>query len=312
MADEEIIELQEEPTIEPTQEPTEPPTIEPFVIPNIYRYSKDTKEYIGSQPADRNPAESNIKGQFVPLVPANATLLEPPAVEENQIQVYSRTVEPHEEPYEVIDEETGDKLYAYKEVNNVIEVWNIESDYRKNFLKVDNDLNVYPITSIGEQEDFIIVEKATGEDIQADKNRYKIVDGEIVKKSQEEYNAERLSNLRKEKEFENAQKAKQAVEQGYVEFKDAQFETNAQTVGDLTATMLLMQSTGLEVYSWLSRDDKVVELSVEDFGTLGSLIAGFKNTIWNDKYLTYKNAIAKAKTLTELKKVVIDYGTETE
>lgn len=300
MRDEEIIELQEE------------PTAEPFVIPSIYRYSKDTKEYTGLQQADKNPAESISQGKFVPLVPANATLLEVPEYGENEIPVYSRTVETHEEPYEVIDPETGENHTEYKTVTEIIENWNIEADYRKNFVKVDNDLNVSAIDTIGEQEGYIIVDKETGADIQADKNWYKIVDGEIVKKSQEEYESEQLPKLKSLKSLENTQKAKQAVEQGYVEFKDAQFETNAQTVGDLTATMLLMQSTGLETYSWLSRDDKVVELTLEDFGTLGGLIARYKNTVWNDKYLTYKNAITKAKTLKALEKVVIDYETTTD
>ena len=121
------------------------------------------------------------------------------------------------------------------------------------------------------------------------------------------YEQEQLAKLKSLKSLENAQKAKLAVENGYVEFKNAQFETNAQTVGDLTATMLLMSQTGAQTYDWLSRDDKVVELSLEDFGTLGSLIANYKNAVWNVKYLAFKNAINKAKTLKAIEKIVIDY-----
>lgn len=113
--------------------------------------------------------------------------------------------------------------------------------------------------------------------------------------------------LRAKLNEENTTKAKEAVEQGYVEFKEAQFETNAQTVGDLTATMLLMQASGLETYQWLSKDDKVVELSLEDFGTLGGLIAGFKAHIWSEEYLTYKQQIAQAQTYEDLKEIVIEY-----
>ncbi len=111
---------------------------------------------------------------------------------------------------------------------------------------------------------------------------------------------------------ENTTKAKEAVENGYVEYKDAEFETNAQTVGDLTATMLLMQATGLETYNWLSRDDKVVTLTLEDFGILGGLIAGFKNTIWSVKYLHYKGLIEQAETVAELDEIIIDYNVEIE
>lgn len=194
MENEELI-LNED--IEPTPEP------EPFVIPLIYNYKADTKEFTGViEQADKDNAKSAQVGHFVPMVHANATLLEPPMVEENQIQVYSKTVETHEEPYEVIDPETGEKHTEYKTVEEVIENWNIEADYRKNFLKVDNDLNVTEITTIGEQEGYIIVDKATGEDIKANKGWYKIVDGEIVKKSQDEYEKEQSD--RREAEFNKA------------------------------------------------------------------------------------------------------------
>lgn len=122
-----------------------------------------------------------------------------------------------------------------------------------------------------------------------------------------DYPAEQLERAKNAKNNENVSKAKAAVENGFITFKNAEFETNAQTVGDLTATMLLMQSSGLETYTWLSKDDKAVELTVEDFGTLGGLIAQFKNTVWNDKYLAYKAAIKKAKTVAAVEKVVIDY-----
>lgn len=186
MEDKELIE-----EIEPTYEP------EPFVIPYIYKYSDKTKEYIGLAEADKDPAESRIKGHFIPLVPAYATLLEPPTVEENQIQIYSKTIETHEEPYEVINPETGESHTEYKTGTTVIENWNIEPDYRKNFVKVDNDLNVSEIDTIGEQEGYIIVDKETGEDIQADKGWYKIVDGEIVKKSEKEYEQDQAEKERK-------------------------------------------------------------------------------------------------------------------
>lgn len=194
MENEEILINDTEPTVEPTPEQ--------FVIPYVYNYSAETKEYIGQQQADKDPAESLAKGKFIPLVPANATLLQPPTVEENQIQIYSKTIETHQEPYEVIDPETGESHTEYKTVPTVIENWNIEADYRKNFVKVDNNLNVSEITTIGEQTGYIVVTKEIGEDIQADKNWYKIVDGEIVKKSQEEYDKEQAE--KREQAFKQA------------------------------------------------------------------------------------------------------------
>ena len=71
--------------------------------------------------------------------------------------------------------------------------------------------------------------------------------------------------------------------------------------------MLMLQASGQESYEWLSRDDKEVELTVEDFVTLGGLIATYKNTVWNDKYVGYKDAIKKAKTAEKVNEIVIDY-----
>ena len=135
----------------------------------------------------------------------------------------------------------------------------------------------------------------------------------------ESYIAEKLKIKRVEKHAENTQKAKQAVENGYVTYKEAQFETNAQTVGDLTATMLMLQNERAEAeslaesktdisYTWLSKDDKAVELTVEDFVTLGNLIAQYKNKVWNEKYLEYKTAIENAQTIEELNEIELDYG----
>lgn len=121
------------------------------------------------------------------------------------------------------------------------------------------------------------------------------------------YNAEQLAKAKENKNIENTQKAKAAVENGYVEYKNAQFETNAQTVGDLTATMLLMQASGIESYEWLSKDDKVITLTLADFGILGGLIAGYKAHIWNEEYLTYKEQIEAAQSVQEVEAIEIRY-----
>lgn len=118
---------------------------------------------------------------------------------------------------------------------------------------------------------------------------------------------QKLAEAKSKKQAENTTKAKQAVENGHVVFKNAEFETNAQTVGDLTATMLLMQASGLETYLWLSKDDQSISLSIEDFGTLGGLIAEFKNTIWQEKYIAYKTQIEQAETIAAVENIVIEY-----
>lgn len=122
-----------------------------------------------------------------------------------------------------------------------------------------------------------------------------------------DYDNQKLQTVKYYKSLENTMKAKSAVENGYVEFKNAQFETNAQTVGDLTATMLLMQASGIDNYEWLSKDDKVITLSLADFGILGGLIAGYKAHIWNEEYLNYKQQINDAETVEEVEAIEIIY-----
>lgn len=195
-----------------------------------------------------------------------------------------------------------------------------------------------------------------------------------------------LLEEKNKKHEENTRLAKLAVENGHVIFKDAKFETNAQTVGDLTATMLLMQTqqtlkqvqgdttngatvstssanisetddlseqvqqavilsdsevsntddvaqdssatpqnddlispqnedstspqnadVGELTYLWLSKDDKVVGLTLADFGILGALIADFKNSVWQEKYITYKVAIEQAETFESLADIELEY-----
>lgn len=47
----------------------------------VYICDKNTKEFLYSEEAVADPLETEIKGEFVPLIPANATLKEPPQKE---------------------------------------------------------------------------------------------------------------------------------------------------------------------------------------------------------------------------------------
>lgn len=142
------------------------------------------------------------------------------------------------------------------------------------------------------------------------RNGYEIVETETSLDAMGKSNEEILVDLKQSKLNENTDKAKKAIEDGYVIFKDAQFETNSQTVGDLTATMLMLGDE--DIYYWLSKDDKVVELNKLDFIELGKLIAGYKNSVWNIKYIYYKEQIEQATEIYELDDIIIDYTSNTE
>ena len=155
---------------------------------------------------------------------------------------------------------------------------------------------------------YIVVKQDIGNLVIAEENYYicyedNITDGTV----NPDFEADKIDNLRSQLNTDNTEKAKACIENGFVEYKNAQFETNAQTVGDLTATMLIMQASGIESYEWLSKDDKVVVLTLADFGILGGLIAGYKAHVWNDEYIGYKTQIENAQTLEELEAIEIIY-----
>ena len=168
------------------------------------------------------------------------------------------------------------------------------------FIAKNNDL----IVLVTETKEELLEKIGFGyytEIVEADEQYVLLSSGNYVLES------EALEITKEQKQKENTALAKNAVENGYVNFKSAQFETNAQTVGDLTASMLLVQQAGLESYSWLTKDDKVVELTLEDFGTLGGLIAQYKAGVWNGNYLNFKEQIENAETLEELEEIELDY-----
>lgn len=139
----------------------------------IYNYKEDTKEYLNSIEAYEDPEASRRQGKFIPMMPANSTLLAPPDYNpQNQIPVF----------------EDGQ--------------WVIKADYRKNYKKVTDDFITEYIKDIGEIADGCVVTKELVEEIDKNPDRFKIENGEVIRKSDEEYAAfeaerekERIANL---------------------------------------------------------------------------------------------------------------------
>lgn len=139
----------------------------------IYNYKEDTKEYLNSIEAYEDPEASRRQGKFIPMMPANSTLLAPSDYDpQNQIPVF----------------EDGQ--------------WVIKADYRKNYKKVTDDFITEYIKDIGEIADGCVVTKELAEEIDKNPDRFKIENGEVIRKSDEEYAAfeterekERIANL---------------------------------------------------------------------------------------------------------------------
>lgn len=139
----------------------------------IYNYDKETKAYLNSIEAYEDPEASRRQGKFIPMMPANSTLLAPPDYDpQNQIPVF----------------EDGQ--------------WVIKADYRKNYKKVTDDFITEYIKDIGEIADGYVVTKELADEIDKNPDMFKIENGKVLKKSDEEYaefeaerEKERIANL---------------------------------------------------------------------------------------------------------------------
>lgn len=138
---------------------------------NLYNYDKNTKEYLSTTIASADPMETKIKGEFVPLVPAYATLLEPPTTDKNEVAIFNG------------------------------EAWEIKKDFRVSHKICDENFNIKDITEIGEIEENYLVSAEMAELIKENPNNFKIQNEEIAQKTEEEYQ-EFLNNKIKKEETE--------------------------------------------------------------------------------------------------------------
>lgn len=131
----------------------------------IYHYDKSTKEFTFAAEAEANPEETKIKGEFVPLIPACATTIEPPEIKENEAAVF----------------------------NIEINKWDIKPDYRKNF-KICNEnqgvLTAQDIKEIGEINEGYLVLNEIAELIKSNPQHFKINNGKVLEKTEAEIEAE--------------------------------------------------------------------------------------------------------------------------
>lgn len=138
---------------------------------NLYNYDKNTKEYLSTTLASADPMETKIRGEFVPLIPACATLIEPPKTGENEVAIFNG------------------------------KAWEIKKDFRVSHKICDENFNIKDITEIGEIEEKYLVTADMAKLIKENPNNFKIQNEEIAQKTEEEYQ-EFLNNKIKKEEAE--------------------------------------------------------------------------------------------------------------
>ena len=71
--------------------------------------------------------------------------------------------------------------------NTESQTWSLVNDYRFSHKKVDSELNIYDIENLGDVEDgFCLVTNETAENIELTPYKYKIQDGNVVEKTNDE------------------------------------------------------------------------------------------------------------------------------
>ena len=138
---------------------------------NLYNYDKNTKEYLSTTLASADHMETKIRGEFVPLVPACATVIEPPKTGENEVAIFNG------------------------------KVWEIKKDFRVSHKICDENFNIKDITEIGEIEENYLITTEMAKLIKENPNNFKIQNEEITQKTEEEYQ-EFLNNKIKKEETE--------------------------------------------------------------------------------------------------------------
>ena len=138
---------------------------------NLYNYDKNTKEYLSTTLASADPMETKIRGEFVPLVPACATVIEPPKTGENEVAIFNG------------------------------KVWEIKKNFRVSHKICDENFNIKDITEIGEIEENYLITTEMAELIKESPDKFKIQNEEITQKTEEEYQ-EFLDNKIKKEETE--------------------------------------------------------------------------------------------------------------
>ena len=138
---------------------------------NLYNYDKNTKEYLSTTLASADPMETKIRGEFVPLVPACATVIEPPKTGENEVAIFNG------------------------------KVWEIKKNFRVSHKICDENFNIKDITEIGEIEEKYLVTADMAKLIKENPDKFKIQNEEITQKTEEEYQ-EFLDNKIKKEEAE--------------------------------------------------------------------------------------------------------------
>ena len=144
--------------------------------------------------------------------------------------------------------------------------------------------------------------------IRADNGQLILASEYAILQETPEYIAEQLAKAKADKLAEIDLKAKDYEQNGTVEYKNCLFEMSDSNRKNLSDTQEALTLQGLTSTQWNSKDDTLVELTIEDIQNIRlNLILGEIQKLWLVKQPYYKNLVEKATTVDEVNAIVIDY-----
>ena len=240
-----------------------------------YKFDKDTKEYLGTQTAQKNPLESGY------LLPANSTFLEAPKVAEGQVPVFEN------------------------------DIWVVKTDKRGSWQVKIEDVTFSKVDYIGDAEigyQFITDEEYNK--YQADNDSFKVINGVFVDVTDtQEYKDLKLREAKEAKLNEALIGAKDYIENvaAYRFDENNSIEATDGNIGKLTAYALGVQTGQIQNVYWTSKEDNVITLNQEDLLRVLTGLGAIQSNVWNNKYINYKNQIEEAETIEDVEEIEINY-----
>lgn len=247
----------------------------------VYNYDPITKEFLYTQEADPDPVESKRQGEFIPLLPANSTLVEVPKTKENEAAIFSEGS------------------------------WVIVKDYRDKAL-VDKELNITYIDEFG-KPDGILIDKDLALEIEENPSLFEFKNKKVVKKSEKVLLKEELENFKNLKIKEASDKASEFIESGKALFelrKGKSIEATSDNIGKFTSLMVTYitgERKETDRINWTTHEDEVINLTKTQIAKIIKGLNDVQSNVWNEKYTQFVDEINKCKNIEELSKINIEY-----
>lgn len=142
------------------------------------------------------------------------------------------------------------------------------------------------------------------------KNGYKILETETSLDAMGKTDDEILVNVKLNKTKEALNKAQDYITNVgcYMFEEDKSIEINDGNVAKLTAYTVGMKQGLYREIVWVTKEDEIVTLKLEDIMNILQGIAKEQSKVWVKKYPYYLEQIEKAKTLEDINKIVINYN----